>query len=63
MVVVVSAHLPTEPSLLHARVPLSATEALLSQDACAWNNCHLHCHHFGDIYKRIYLGPRNHSAL
>ena len=30
MVVVISAHLPTEHSLFHARVPLSATEASLS---------------------------------
>ena len=32
MVVVISAHLPTEHSLFHAHVPLSATEVLLSQD-------------------------------
>ena len=30
--VVISAHLPTEHSLFHAHVPLSATEVLLSQD-------------------------------
>ena len=35
MVVIISAHLPTEHSLFHSHVPLSATEALLSQDrAC-----------------------------
>ena len=32
MVVVISAHLPTEHSLFHAHVPLSATEVLLLQD-------------------------------
>ena len=32
MVVVISAHFPTEDSLFHAHVPLSATEVLLSQD-------------------------------
>ena len=32
MVVVISAHLPTEHSLFHAHVPLSATGASLSQD-------------------------------
>ena len=31
-VVVITAHLPTEHSLFHAHVPLSATEVLLSQD-------------------------------
>ena len=31
-VVVISAHLPSEHSLFHARVPLSATQVLLSQD-------------------------------
>ena len=31
MVVVISAHLPTEHSLFHAHVPISATEVLLSQ--------------------------------
>jgi len=31
-VVVISAHLPTEHSLFHAHLPLSATEASLSQD-------------------------------
>jgi len=31
-VVVISAYLPTEHSLFHAHVPLSATEVLLSQD-------------------------------
>jgi len=29
MVVVIAAHLPTEHSLFHAHVPLSATEVLL----------------------------------
>jgi len=32
MVDVISAHLPTEHSLFHTHVPLSATEVLLSQD-------------------------------
>jgi len=37
MVVVVSAHLPTEHALFHTHVLLSATEALLSQDH-VWNS-------------------------
>jgi len=39
MVDVISAHLPTEHSLFHAHVPLSATEVLLSQHrARVWNS-------------------------
>ena len=69
MVVVISAHLPTEHSLFHAHVPLSATEVLLSQDRACGTVYRLlqdrspATDSLGNVWKHIYSGPRNRSAL
>jgi len=70
MVVVISAHLPTEVhSLFHAHVPLSATEASLSQDRVCGTVYRLlqdrspATNSLGNIWKHIYSRPRNCSAF
>ena len=70
MVDVISGHLPKEHSLFHAHVPLSATEVLLSQDrVCVEQFASYHKTDYqlwrvlGVIWKLIYSGPRNRSAL
>jgi len=57
MVVVISAHRPTEHSLLHAHVPLSVKEALLSED-CACGTAY-----WLALYKYSYLLTYAFSAL
>ena len=69
MVVVISAHLPTEHSLFHAHVPLSATEASLSQDRACGTVYRLlqdrspPTDSLGNVWKRIYSWRRNRSIL
>jgi len=67
--VVISARLPTEHSLFHAHVPLSATEVLLSQDRVCGTVYRLlydrspATDSLGNVWNHIYSRPRNRSAL
>ena len=71
MVVVISAHLPTEHSLFHAHVPLSRRQKLCCRrTACVeqFTGYYKTDHSpatdsLANIWKHFYSGPRNRSAL
>ena len=65
MVVVISSHLPTEHSLFHAHVPLSATEPLLFTDCYykTYRQLYRSTASLNNVRKHTHSGPRNRTAL